>query len=100
MSRYRWTSNKRAGDGTKRIILEGPKAEPVRAISLGGEGELTDDEHEKLSKRHRFTALEKSEDKSGGSGEGRSEPQPKKKSEPLTGFRPSHISPFSVLERR
>lgn len=66
MPQVRWTSNKKQGDSTSRIVLEGTSSNPVREIRKGGEGELSEEELSRYSKRYRFTKLDGSE----GSGDG------------------------------
>ncbi len=58
MQTVRWTGNVNKGDRSCRIVFTGTPAEPKRFITLGGEGELTDRELAKYSKRHQFTPVD------------------------------------------
>lgn len=58
MGLYRYTSNKAADDQTTRVILEGTSSDPQRYVDLGGEIELSDEERQQLSRRHRFNEVD------------------------------------------
>ena len=47
-TRYKLTGTKNSGEKVGRVILEGTTADPARFIDLGGEGDLTDEEHKRL----------------------------------------------------
>lgn len=75
MTLVRWTGNKRPGDGTSRIVLEGTSSNPVREISRGGApAELSEEELEQYGQRYEFSEGEESNDSNDGEGDGGEQP--------------------------